>query len=54
MGRMAAYTGQQLSWGDALASKINLVPDAESWDGKTTILPDADGKYPVDVPGQKA
>jgi len=54
MGRMAAYTGQELSWNDALASETNLVTEAETWDGKSTILPDADGRYPVDIPGRKA
>ena len=53
MGRMAAYTGQELTWDDALASEINLVPDAETWDGKPTILPGKDGRYPVDLPGRK-
>jgi len=54
MGRMAAYTGQRLTWDEALASQRKLVPEAESWDGEATILPDGEGRYPVDVPGREA
>jgi predicted dehydrogenase len=32
MGRMAAYTGQEITYERALASKENLVPDVLTWD----------------------
>lgn len=32
MGRMAAYTGQQISWQDAINSKEKLGPEKYSWD----------------------
>jgi predicted dehydrogenase len=44
MGRMAAYTGQQVTWEMALHSKEDLSPPAYSWDVK---LPDP----PIAIPG---
>jgi myo-inositol 2-dehydrogenase/D-chiro-inositol 1-dehydrogenase len=32
MGRMAAYTGQQISWEQALHSKEDLTPAKYDWD----------------------
>ena len=34
MGRMAAYTGQEITWQQALASKEELRPSEYSWKGK--------------------
>ena len=44
MGRMAAYTGQQVTWDQALHSKEDLSPPKYDWDVK---LPHP----PVAVPG---
>jgi hypothetical protein len=32
MGRMAAYTGQQITWEQALASREDLSPPRYAWD----------------------
>jgi predicted dehydrogenase len=45
MGRMAAYTGQQVTWKMALESKEDLTPPKWDWSAK---LPDP----PVAVPGE--
>ncbi|MCP5527934.1 MAG: Gfo/Idh/MocA family oxidoreductase [Verrucomicrobiales bacterium] len=45
MGRMAAYTGQEVTWEDALNSQDKLVPDNLTWDTPLPIRPMA-------VPGQ--
>jgi len=45
MGRMAAYTGQEVTWEQALNSQEKLVPDALDWKMKLDIAPLA-------VPGQ--
>jgi len=46
MGRMSAYTGQQVTWEEALASDMNLVPD-------NLELKNMDmSKYVVPVPGK--
>ena len=40
MGRMAAYTGQEVTWEQVLMSQENLHPEAEiSWDMKLPIMP---------------
>ncbi len=52
MGREAAYTGQMVTWEDALNSEKSIVPTAETWDGEAPILPGEDGRYPVAKPGR--
>jgi hypothetical protein len=39
MGRMAAYTGQEISWEQALESKEQLVPDDITWETPMPIKP---------------
>jgi predicted dehydrogenase len=39
MGRMAGYTGQEVTWEQALNSQQKLVPDQLSWDMKLPIEP---------------
>lgn len=39
MGRMAAYTGQQITWEDALNSKENLFPAKIAWDAPISVPP---------------
>jgi predicted dehydrogenase len=39
MGRLAAYTGQEVTWEQALNSKIQLVPEKLSWDMTLGIDP---------------
>jgi predicted dehydrogenase len=39
MGRMAAYTGQQITWEQALNSQDKLVPDNLDWNGKLDVRP---------------
>jgi hypothetical protein len=34
MGRMAAYTGQEIGWEQALNSKEDLSPEKFDWDAK--------------------
>ena len=39
MGRMAAYTGQEITWEQALNSQQQLVPDHLDWDTKIELTP---------------
>jgi hypothetical protein len=39
MGRMAAYTGQEITWEQALNSQQQLVPDRLDWDTKIEPTP---------------
>ena len=41
MGRMAAYTGQQITWEQALNSQEKLFPDNLDWGGKLEMRPRA-------------
>ena len=39
MGRMAAYTGQEITWDQAMNSQLKLVPDNLTWDMDLPIRP---------------
>lgn len=53
LGRMATYSGQQISWDEAMNSTEKLVPDGlTSWEDAAPVIPLEDGSYPVPVPGQ--
>ncbi len=39
MGRMAAYTGQTISWEQAMHSEETLAPEKISWDAAVTVPP---------------
>jgi predicted dehydrogenase len=39
MGRMAAYTGQEITWEQAMNSQLKLVPDNLTWDMDLPIRP---------------
>ncbi len=52
IGRMSTYSGQVVTWEDAMASNQQLVPDdLTSFDSIAPVQPDAEGWYPVAVPG---
>ena len=52
IGRMSNYSGQVVTWDEAMASNQKLVPDdIADFDSIPPVLPDADGWYPVAVPG---
>ena len=52
LGRMCTYSGQQIAWEDAFNSKIELLPKTFSWEAEPPVLPDANGFYPVAMPGR--
>lgn len=51
MGRMASYSGQVITWEQALNSDEDLSPSRYAWDADPPVLPDADGYYPIATPG---
>jgi hypothetical protein len=55
MGRMAAHTGQEITYEDMLNSEHEFAPDADKFtaDSPPPVKSDADGKYPVPEPGVK-
>ena len=53
LGRMATYTGGEVTWEQALNSKVQLMPESITWDSKPPTGPDENGEYPIPVPGDK-
>jgi predicted dehydrogenase len=53
LGRMAAESGKEVTWKDALASELVLAPGLEDFtmESEAPIKPDADGNYPIAMPG---
>lgn len=51
MGRMATYTGKVITWEEAMNSKVVLAPDSFTWDTKPKSAPNAEGFYPIAMPG---
>jgi len=51
LGRMVTYTGQAITWDDAINDQTVLAPDRYTWDGTPPTLPGEDGRYPVAMPG---
>ena len=53
MGRMAAHTGQEITYEDMLNSEHEFAPNADkmTMDSAPPVVADADGKYPVPRPG---
>ena len=52
LGRMATYSGKNVTWDEAINSKIDLSPAKYDFAADPPVMPDADGNYPVAVPGK--
>jgi hypothetical protein len=53
LGRLATYTGKIVGYQQALDSNFSLAPgiDDYTWNSVPPIVPNADGSYPVAMPG---
>jgi len=51
MGRMASYSGQQITWDQVVNCNVRLAPDRYAFDATPPVLPDETGRYPVPMPG---
>ena len=51
LGRMATYSGQVVEWDKAINSGIDIHPKVYDWDALPPVLPNADGFYPIAIPG---
>jgi hypothetical protein len=51
LGRMATYSGQMLEFDKVLNAGLDLQPKAYDFNARASVLPDADGRYKVAVPG---
>ncbi|MEK9772784.1 MAG: Gfo/Idh/MocA family oxidoreductase [Opitutae bacterium] len=54
LGRCATYSGKEVSWDQALTSKIDLCPNIDSltWESEAPVQPNAAGGYDAPVPGK--
>ncbi len=51
LGRMATYSGQIIEWDKAINSGLNLQPKVYDWNAAPPTSPNAEGFYPVAIPG---
>jgi hypothetical protein len=51
LGRMATYSGQLITWDEAMAHDVSILPEKFDFDGEPPVKPDENGHYPVPVPG---
>ncbi len=56
LGRMAAESGKQVGWKEAMASDVALAPGIEQFTMESVppVTPDEEGRYPVAMPGISA
>ncbi len=51
LGRMATYSGQTVKWDEAIAKGTSEFPETLAWDAKAPVVQNADGDYPIPIPG---
>jgi len=54
LGRMAAESGKEITWDEAINSDLELAPGLEkiaSLDEPAPVMPDDQGRYPIAMPG---
>ncbi len=51
LGRTATYSGQVVKWDDLVAKGKSDFPKQLAWDAPAPVQKDADGNYPIPMPG---
>ncbi len=51
MGRMATYSGKEITWDQALNSNLQLMPENVDWNSNPPTIPDVNGLYSIPTPG---
>ena len=51
LAQMVCYTGQEISWDQAMKSQLSLSPARYAWDAAPPVKPESNGQYPTAVPG---
>jgi len=51
LGRMATYSGQIVDWDKAINCGLDLHPKVYDWNALPPLVPNADGFYPIAIPG---
>jgi predicted dehydrogenase len=52
LGRMCTYSGKAITWEEAINSTKSVMPEKFAWDAPPPTLPDAQGHYPIPMPGR--
>jgi len=52
LGRYATYSGKKIGYDEALEKGSDLLPENWAFDAEAPVQPDADGNYPIAVPGK--
>lgn len=52
LGRMATYSGKVVKWDDLVTNGHDTFPKELSWAANPPVVPDANGFYPVPMPGK--
>ena len=51
LAQMVCYTGQEITWEQAMKSQLSLSPARYAWDADPPVKPESNGQYPTAVPG---
>jgi hypothetical protein len=51
LAQMVCYTGEEITWEQAMQSKLDSSLERYAWDAEPPIKPDADGRYPARMLG---
>src|SRR5690606_7149959 len=52
LGRMATYSGQVITWDEAMNSQVDLSPAEYAWEATPPVVPNDSGAYPIATPGK--
>jgi hypothetical protein len=53
MGRMATYSGKNIVWDELVEKGYDTFPtEISSWQSTAPVQPDANGFYPIPIPGK--
>lgn len=52
LGRLCTYSGKVITMEQALNSEVSIMPKSFSFDAEAPINPNANGDYPIAIPGQ--
>ena len=51
LGRMATYSGKEVSWDELVAKGKTEMPEVLTWDADPKVMPDKNGCYVIPTPG---
>ncbi|MCB1231810.1 MAG: Gfo/Idh/MocA family oxidoreductase [Verrucomicrobiae bacterium] len=52
LGRLATYSGQEITWDEAVKSDFSIMPEVFAFDAEAPVQPGPDGNYQLAIPGE--